>query len=325
MRRLRMAAAAVLVLALAGCVPTALSESAVDSAIREVSAAEDVQISSKDSQINSPARMQVEVLLRSGSTAEEAGDVVDAWFISVPDGVTSSLGLYCGSSDFGANLERNTNDAEHLRAAAVEWSTLAQSYPEAVLGYTSPTDSLISVVLPEVTAPSLARAGVEQLRETIAGVATDAGWRIRSTDENGAQQGVALITDGGLPDTPALDYLDALDAGFQSAATSGDVYLTGTFGEFDSSVVVDLVPDEFVNVPVTQIPDLLVASSVWPVIQQFVDHTDGGSVDSLSFSVNGTRMASLSVDNCERPAEERFPLDFEVWDYWASVHPVCTS
>ena len=325
MRRLSSAAAVLLVLALAGCVPTQFYAGGVEKALREESAVGDLRVTTKDNQINSPARIDVDVTLKPASTPNEVGDVVDAWYSSTPDGMASSLQLvYPGSEMYGAILTRNTNAGAELRAAAVEWSTLALAYPGATASFSSSSDSGLGVVLPQADSPSAVRAAIDDLRSVVFDAETGMRWWIRSTDVNGADQGLEVTTDGGLPNEQSVVFIESMDAAFQSATSLGEVYVTVSLDQQGTSVDVDFSPEQFANTPGSQVPEQLVDSSVWPAMKEFVDASAGGA-ERLTIEVFGYPMAVLSTSSCERPADERFPLDFEVWDYRASVGAACVQ
>jgi len=310
-----------LLLVLTGCTPAQQRADAIDNSLRELPGVVDLRISSTESGINQTASVVVSAGLDAESSAEQVTDVVEAWHAqSDGQGIRHSLSIEMGDLDHVLYLDRGVVPLEEMTAFAVQWRALVP-HSRVVIASVG-TDSYTSVEWPAAASPDAMRPAVEDIRKIIAGVETPGGWAITSDDEVGAEQALVVISDG-LPNDEQLQYLEFLTAGFAGAEQIGEVALTVTYSDGPAQVEVNLTPEVFLTTPRTQIPDQLITSEVWPVIEQFTAAAVQTRVSTLKVSVFGAPMAVLDVESCERPAKERFPLDFEVWDYWASINPVC--
>lgn len=326
MRGFRVTAMAVVVLALAGCVPAQWQEGAVERSLQDLPAVETLESSSYDTRIGMQGGITVDVVLRAGSDPEAIADVVDAWSGSVPSDLNNALGLKFAGGGGGMNLFLGAGrEQSGYRAATIEWATLVSRYPDAVGSISRADHSSIAIVDPRADAPGAVRAIVDEVRAAIAGVDTGAVWMISSSDDQWAEQGLEVLSESGLPAEEDLQHLESMGSVFASATELGGMHLFAQYKDAWTTVDVDLAPREFVNVRTSQIADQLAASAVWPVVTQFVDQVGEREEIELVLSTFGTAFAVLKTTDCERPAKERFPLDFEVWDYWASVRSICSS
>ena len=324
MRPLTFIAVATVLLALVGCVPVQFSARGIEDALGDHPAVSEMSTNASERRIGALARITTSVTLKSGSTAQQAGDIVATWFDAIPDSTLNTIQLaYPEHERYGMSLTEGENSREELRAAAIQWSTLALLDPTVTGNYTSADDSTIGIVSPRMSTPGDVRALVDNVRGAIAGVESPTGWWLRTTNDVGADQGLELRFATGLPDDQTLSAIETLDVPFASAGQVGGVFVDYDVASFGVDVGVSLSPEEFRQTPVSGIPELIPGSDVWPVIQQFIVAT-GQSANRITFSLFTAPVASLATSSCDRPESERFPLDDEVWEDWASQTLACS-
>jgi len=311
-----------LLLVLAGCTPAQQRADAIDDSLRELPGVIDLRISSTEKGINQTSSVVVSAVVDPESSAEQIAEVVEAWHAqSDGEGIRHSLSIEQGDIDHMLFFDRGVVPLENMTAFAAQWRALVP-HSRVVIASMTADSSSTRIEWPAAASPVAMRPAVEDIRKIIAGVEAPGKWMITSNDEVGAEQVLAVISDD-LPNDEQLQYLEFLTDGFAGAEQIGEVALTVTFSDGPAQVEVNLTPDVFLTTPRTQVPDQLLTSEVWPVIEQFTAAAVQTRVSTLKVSVFGAPMAALDVESCERPAKERFPLDFEVWDYWASINPVC--